>query len=58
MGPMRSLLNNPVKRADMGKAGRSHASAEFSVERMVQGYANLYRERLGLVGRFRTNGRL
>jgi glycosyltransferase involved in cell wall biosynthesis len=50
-GAMRTLLDNPGLRADMGKAGRSRANAEFSVERMVQGYANLYRAHLGLACR-------
>lgn len=36
------LLNEPDRRNDMGRLGRQRVAQLFSVERMVQGYAELY----------------
>jgi glycosyltransferase involved in cell wall biosynthesis len=41
---LRTLLNNPEKRAAMANAARARAMAAFNVDRMTQGYANLYRQ--------------
>ena len=41
------LLNNPDQARRLGEAARRRALGEFSVERMVQRYANLYRKVLG-----------
>jgi len=41
---MRLLSTDSGKRSAMGGAARSFASTAFRVERMVEGYANLYRE--------------
>jgi glycosyltransferase involved in cell wall biosynthesis len=38
------LLRDPKRRAEMGTIGRSTASAEFSVKRMVRSYEDVYRE--------------
>jgi glycosyltransferase involved in cell wall biosynthesis len=38
------LLRDPERRADMGAIGRRTAAAEFSVERMVRSYGDVYRE--------------
>jgi len=41
---MRTLLNDVQMRRAMGRAARTRAMREFRVERMVEGYENLYRE--------------
>ncbi|MFH2068871.1 MAG: glycosyltransferase [Candidatus Omnitrophota bacterium] len=41
---MLELLNNPQKRLEMGGRGRARAETEYSREKMVTAYANLYRE--------------
>ncbi len=38
------LLTDPLRTAEMGRAGREHVVAHGSVERMVQGYQNLLAE--------------
>jgi glycosyltransferase involved in cell wall biosynthesis len=43
---MRSLVNSPELRAAMSNAARARATAAFNVDRMAQGYANLYRKAL------------
>jgi len=40
------ILNDPALAAAMGAAGRERMTREFSVERMVSNYAELYRELL------------
>ena len=37
-------LGNPQKRLEMGVRGRARAENEYSQEKMVAAYANLYRE--------------
>jgi glycosyltransferase involved in cell wall biosynthesis len=41
---LRTMLNNPEKRAAMANAARARAMAAFNVDRMTQGYADLYRQ--------------
>jgi glycosyltransferase involved in cell wall biosynthesis len=41
------LLNDPALAARLGQAGRQRALAEFSVEKMVARYVELYREVMG-----------
>ena len=41
---MKTLLHNAETRQGMGDAAQARAAREFRVERMVEGYANLYRE--------------
>ena len=41
---MKTLLYDPETREAMGRAAQTRAVREFKVERMVEGYANLYRE--------------
>jgi glycosyltransferase involved in cell wall biosynthesis len=43
---LRSLLADPERRADFGRAGRRKAEAEFSLQRMVGGYDALFQELL------------
>jgi glycosyltransferase involved in cell wall biosynthesis len=43
---MRTLLNDPHKRASMANAARALATAAFKVERMAQGYASVYQAAL------------
>jgi glycosyltransferase involved in cell wall biosynthesis len=43
-GEIVDLLRDPARRAAMGAIGRSRAAAEFSVERMVRSYEDVYRE--------------
>jgi glycosyltransferase involved in cell wall biosynthesis len=38
------LMVSPALAQQMGSAGRERIAAEFSVERMVEGYVRLYRE--------------
>lgn len=38
------LLDNPEKRVEMGMRGKARAEGDFSVEKMIDAYANLYRE--------------
>jgi glycosyltransferase involved in cell wall biosynthesis len=38
------LVRDPGRRAEMGELGRSKAAAEFSLERMVRSYEEVYRE--------------
>jgi glycosyltransferase involved in cell wall biosynthesis len=38
------LLEDPKRRAEMGAVGRDKVAAEFSVERMVRSYQEVYRE--------------
>jgi glycosyltransferase involved in cell wall biosynthesis len=38
------LLHDPTRRAEMGRIGREKVAAEFSVERMVRSYRELYTE--------------
>ncbi len=40
------LLRDPGRRAEMGRIGQEKVAAEFSVERMVRSYRELYRELL------------
>jgi len=47
---MRTLLNDPEKRAAMGNAARVRATAAFNVERMAQGYESIYRAALAASG--------
>ena len=49
---MRYLLEDPQKRARMSIAARTRATTTFSLERMVQGYTNLYNRLLKSSGRF------
>ncbi|MCF2206135.1 glycosyltransferase [Halobacterium salinarum] len=39
-----SLIENPEKRLELGRAGYERAIENFSIERTVEEYANLYRE--------------
>lgn len=39
-----SLLDRPEKAAQMGAAGRQRMEMEFNVQKMIQGYAEVYRE--------------
>ena len=41
---MKNLLEDAETRQAMGRAAQTRAMREFRVERMVEGYANLYRE--------------
>jgi glycosyltransferase involved in cell wall biosynthesis len=41
------ILLDPVLARQLGTAGRERVATQFSVERMVEGYARLYREVLG-----------
>ena len=41
---MKTLLQDAKTRQAMGRAAQTRAMREFRVERMVEGYANLYRE--------------
>jgi glycosyltransferase involved in cell wall biosynthesis len=41
---MKTLLHHAETRQAMGRAAQTRAMREFRVERMVEGYANLYRE--------------
>jgi len=41
---MKTLLDSAETRKNMGNAAHARATREFKVERMVEGYANLYRE--------------
>jgi len=41
---MQTLFDDAVTRRAMGRAAQTRAVREFKVERMVEGYANLYRE--------------
>ena len=41
---MLELLGNPQKRLEMGSRGRARVESEYSREKMVAAYANLYRE--------------
>ncbi len=41
---MKTLLDDSETRHSMGRAAQTRALREFKVERMVEGYANLYRE--------------
>jgi len=43
---MRTLLNNSALRAAMGNAACERAMAAFNVDRMAQGYAEVYRKAL------------
>jgi len=43
---MQSLLDDPRKRAAMGNAAYSRAAAEFGLDKMIQGYENVYRSAL------------
>jgi len=43
-GAMKMLLEDQEMRRTMGRAAQSRAMREFRVERMVENYANLYRE--------------
>jgi glycosyltransferase involved in cell wall biosynthesis len=47
---MRTLLNDPEKRAAMGNAARVRATAAFNVERMARGYESIYRAALAAAG--------
>ena len=38
------LLDNPLKRLEMGSRGRARVEREYAREKMVAAYANLYRE--------------
>ncbi|HXB70787.1 MAG TPA: glycosyltransferase [Candidatus Acidoferrales bacterium] len=49
-GAMRFLLERPQERAAMAQASRRRAAADFSLERMVRAYDELYRTRLAAVG--------
>lgn len=42
-GTIASLLENDALRARMGEEGRRKAEREFSLDRMVRGYVNVYR---------------
>jgi len=46
-GAVRSLLNDPDRRHRMAAAGPGWVRREFGVERMVQGYVDIYSEILG-----------
>jgi len=48
-GAMRFLLERPQERAAMAQASRRRAAADFSLERMVCDYDELYRTRLAAV---------
>jgi glycosyltransferase involved in cell wall biosynthesis len=48
-GAMRFLLERPQERAAMAQASRRRAAADFSLERMVRAYDELYRTRLAAV---------
>lgn len=41
------LLNNPQAARSLGDAGRSRVLRDFAVEKMIAGYAGLYRETIG-----------
>jgi hypothetical protein len=41
---MKALIDSAETRHAMGRAAQTRAMREFKVERMVEGYANLYRE--------------
>jgi len=41
------LIEHPIERAAMGKAGRLLAEREFAIEKIVQGHLDIYRELLG-----------
>jgi len=41
-----ALLNNPDQAKEMGRQGKEKVTREFSLERMVQNYENLYEEKL------------
>ncbi|HTJ86325.1 MAG TPA: glycosyltransferase [Terriglobales bacterium] len=43
-GAMKALIDSAETRHAMGRAAQTRAMREFKVERMVEGYANLYRE--------------
>lgn len=47
-----ALLADPVRRAALGAAARSRATAAFTLDAMADGYERVFREALG-----RTNGR-
>jgi len=44
---LRRLIDEPGLGERLGRAGRERIEREFSVERMVDGYANLYRQLIG-----------
>lgn len=46
-----SLLDRPDKAEQMGTAGRQRMATEFSIRKMVEGYAQVYREVLEGCGR-------
>lgn len=48
-GAMRFLLERPLERAAMAQASRRRAAADFSLEKMVRAYQELYRTRLAAV---------
>lgn len=41
---MSELLNNPQKRLEMGNRGRARVASEYSREKMIAAYVNLYRD--------------
>ena len=40
------LIEHPVERLAMGKAGRKLAEREFAIEKIVQGHLDIYQELL------------
>lgn len=50
---MQALLDDPGKRKGMANAAQARATAEFNVDRMVQGYESIYR--VALAESCRTN---
>ena len=51
-GAMRELLDDPERRASMGKAGRRRAVEHFSIEAFVDRHIELYRTLLERTARF------
>ena len=44
---LRRLIDEPGLAEGLGRAGRERIEREFSIERMVDGYANVYRQLMG-----------
>lgn len=51
-----SLLERPEKAQQMGAAGRERMATEFSVARMISGYAQIYREVIAAVPSLQSAG--
>lgn len=44
---LQRLIENPLERVAMGKAGRKQAEKEFAIEKIVQGHLEIYKELMG-----------